>query len=82
MFIKDSKRIDEIYNLKGKILYFLKENKERTYICSKDIEEEFNINKSTASFYLSSLEQLKLISRKRQGRKKIISITEDGDSAL
>jgi len=72
--------IDEIYTLKGKILRFIKEIENPIY--SKDIEKEFGIGKGTVSTYLKALENLKLIYRKRQGKRKAIFLTDDGNSVF
>lgn len=69
--------IDEIYTLKGKILRFIKDSKEPTY--AEDIEKEFGIDKGTVSTYLKASENLKLIYRTRQGKRKAIFLTDDGD---
>ena len=70
--------IDEIYTLKGKILRFIKERERPIY--SEDIEGEFGIDKGTVSTYLKALEDLNLINRKREGKYKVIYLTDEGDS--
>ena len=72
---------EELYKLKGKILLFLKENKNNEeLITADDIQREFKIKKSTASEYLCALEKDGLIKRKSIGKFKSISITELGES--
>ena len=72
---------EELYKLKGKILLFLKENKNNEkLITSEDIQREFKFKKSTASEYLCDLENAGLIKRESKGRFKSIGITELGES--
>ena len=62
------------------ILRFIKDNKEPIY--SEDIETEFGIDKGTVSTYLMALEKLSLICRTRQGKRKAIYLTDEGDSVF
>ena len=65
--------------LKGKILSYLKRNKDKKpAIYSKDIEKEFSIKKSFISTLLKDLENSGLIYREPEGKRKKIIISEKG----
>ena len=70
----------EIYTLKGKILSFLKENKNsEKLITAGDIQRKFKIKKSATSEYLCALENAGLIERENKGKFKSIKITDLGE---
>ena len=69
--------VSSLYTMKGKILICLREIRDREEpITAKDIQEKFNIAKSTVSEYLSELEKLNLIERTRNGKNKHISAAD------
>ncbi len=64
-------------NTSGKILFYLKENREKE-IYSKNIEKFLKLQKSWVSTVITQLERADLISRHKKQNKKIILITESG----
>lgn len=69
--------------LEGKILaYLLKNVNSAKKIYSEDIQKEFAIKKGFTSKHLTSLEKKMLIFRIKEGKKKRIFITKQGEKAI
>ena len=75
------KCIKSLFKVPWEILDYLKTNKHRKRpLESKDIQRVFHIGSSTASSYLTTLENLGLIKRERHGKYKYIRISSLGES--
>ena len=73
----------EFLKSEGKILaYLLKNMNNAGQIYSKDIQKEFGIKKGFTSTCLTSLETKGLIFRKKEGKKRRIFITKQGQKAI
>lgn len=73
----ENKIFPKFFTNKQRILIFLWSN-QNVNVYSEDIQDLLGIHKSYASTLLTELEHEGLIIRERNGRKKVICLTENG----